>query len=527
MNKVSLYIAGRYNTYTLLISVALISIVAVLSGTLIYMFNSSSATFKNLLYGDATTGINEQINIYLLVLAFMVIQITAVLLFFNKALKKLKSSKKIIIEFLIALACAIPAGIISLLNLKSGFFALLSLLLTSTALLSLTMGMLAFLFSRRKITSVNIITSIAVFAITIATTALFIILSVFSGLEKMNIRLFTNVNPDLKISPVKGKTLQDLDNITRILSENQHIESFSRVIEEKVSVEFDGKQDIAYIKGIDTNYKNVVKIDTAVVYGDYLDFKNPYNILVSDGIARRIQLFIDHQHSARLRMPKPGTGLIKNEEEAFNSVVAMPEGVFVINDQYDKYIFSPIELTQILLNLPENSAYGIEIKLKPNVNPETIKPLLKKELGKNIKVETRKDLDATFIKVMNVENLIIYLIFTLVIIIATFNLAGAIIIIIIDKKEQIKTIWSFGMPLNNIKQIFFQTGFLITLFSVTFGLIQGSVIGLLQNTFHLVMANPYVPFPFEFTITNYLIVAATVLLIGGSVSYLVSRKLPV
>lgn len=526
MNKVSFYIAKRYNTYTLLISMALITIAALLTGTLTYMTNTSAGIFKIILYRDTVIGINQQLIIYALSFLYILIQMLLIYLLFQRLFKKLKPGSKLPVSLLIAALCAVLVAVIYLSGTQTGLWAIVSLILISTSLLSLIIGLLSFLFSRRKITGVNIITSIAVFAITIASCALFIILSVFSGLEKMNIRLFTNVNPDLKISSVKGKTLANIDEITHLLDKDEQIETYAKVIEEKVSVEFNDKQDIAYIKGIDRNYKEVVKIDTAVVFGSYFDFKNPYEILASDGVARRLQMYIDHQHTARLRMPKPGTGLIRNEDEAFNTVVAGPIGVFVINEQFDKYIFSPIELTQILLNLPPSSAYSIEVRLKPGYNSAAAKTRLQKQLGSDLLVETRQDLDATFLKVMNVENLIIYLIFTLVIVIASFNLAGAIIIIIIDKKEQIKTIWSFGMPLKNIKQIFFQTGFLISLFSVIIGLIQGTFVGWLQNTFHLVMANPFVPFPFEFTLMNYLTVTATVLLIGGTVSWVVSRRLP-
>lgn len=528
MNKVSLYIAKRYNTYTLLISIILITILALISGTIIYMANASSGIFKPLIFGNTTIETGRKLLIYSISICYIIFHILLIYLIFNKLLKRLRPIKKLLIGILIAVLCAIPTiWINQSITSHKTVISFISMELTATGLLFLTNGMLAFLFSRKKITGVNIITSIAVFAITIASCALFIILSVFSGLEKMNLQLFTNVNPDLKISPIKGKELKDIDRITKILDEDSRIQVYSKVIEEKVSIEFDDKQDIAYIKGVDEHYKDVVKVDTAVVYGNYLDFKNPYEILASDGVARRLQMYIDHLHTARLRMPKPGTGLIKSEEEAFNTAVAEPVGVFIINDQFDKYIFAPIGLTQILLGMPDDSAYSIEIRLKPGILATMMKAELQKKIGKDVSVETRQDLDATFLKVMNVENLIIYLIFTLVIIIASFNLAGAIIIIIIDKKEQIKTIWSFGMPLKDIKQIFFQTGFLITLFSVIIGLIQGSIIGWLQNTIHLVMANAFVPFPFEFTLLNYLIVTTTVLFIGGIVSWLVSRKLPV
>src|SRR5690625_2483541 len=109
---------------------------------------------------------------------------------------------------------------------------------------------------------------------------------------------------------------------------------------------------------------------------------------------------------------------------------------------------------------------------------------------------------ALFLKVMNVENLIIYLIFTLVIIIASFNLAGAIIIIIIDKKNQINTMWSFGMTRSSVTRIFFQTGMLIAALSVAFGLVLGSTLGILPYQFSLVLAYPFVPFSLELTDLN-------------------------
>lgn len=527
MNRVSLYIAKRYNTYTLLISIAIIAIVALLIGTLIYMTNASAGIFKTSLYQDFSLEPAQKLVIYSLSFCYILIQIIFNYLILFKLLKNLKPAKKLPIGILAAFLClGIAFGIQSITIENQGVLNFISLIFISTGLLSLIMGMLSFLFSRRKITGVNIITSIAVFAITIATAALFIILSVFSGLEKMNIQLFTNVNPDLKISSAKGKLIKDIDKLTGVLDKDSRIISYTKVIEEKVSIEFDGKQDIAYIKGVDENYTNVVKIDTAVVFGNYLDFKNQYEILASDGVARRLQMYIDYQQTCRLRMPKPGTGLIKTEDEAFNTAVANPVGVFIINDQFDKYIYSPIGLTRTLLSLDNSSAYSIELKLKPGVSPASMKNELQKTLSNDLVIQTRNDLDATFLKVMNVENLIIYLIFSLVIVIASFNLAGAIIIIIIDKKEQIKSMRSFGMQLKHIKELFFQTGFLITIFSLTIGLLLASFIGWLQNTYHLVMANPFVPFPFEFVFKNYLIVLLTVVIIGGTVSWLVSRKLP-
>lgn len=527
MKNVSLYIARRYNTYTLLISLVIILITAFSIGALGYVGSSSKTIIQELLYPNTTLTPIQNGTVFGLSFLYVLLQIGLIYFLFNRLLKSKSRNLKLAIALGIGLVSSGLAAVLIVLNLnKTIFMELISLVLLSIGLLSLVFGLLIYLFSKTRITGVNIITSIAVFAITIATSALFIILSVFSGLEKMNLTFLSNVNPDLKILPVQGKVIPEIDEITKKLDANQLITAYAKVIEEKVSIEFENKQDLAYIKGIDANYKNVVRIDTTIVHGNYFDFKQPYEIIASDGVARRLQMYIDYQHTSRLRIPKSGTGLITSEEEAFNSAVANPIGVFIINDQFDKYVFSPIGLTQILLELPENAAYSIEAKLKPNVSPLTAKSNLQKELGDQVLVQTRKDIDATFLKVMNVENLIIYLIFTLVIIISSFNLAGAIIIIMIDKKEQVKTMRGFGMRASQIKSIFFQTGYLITISSVLFGVLLGSALGLLQNTYHLVMANPFVPFPFEFTAFNYLIVTLTVLLIGGIVSWSATRKLP-
>lgn len=506
----------------------LIILTAFLAGTFIYIGTVSIDIFQNLIYGKNVEliGVNLFV-IYSLTTVYIILQTSIIYIIFDKFLKRISKKLKLLIASIVAIISISGAAVLTYYNTESSaILSFISLILLSTGLLSLIFSMFSFLIAKRKITGVNIITSIAVFAVTIATCSLFIILSVFSGLEKMNLQFFTNVNPDLKISAAKGKTIPNLDEVIKKLESQPEISAYSKVIEEKVFIEFGDKQDIAYIKGIDENYKNVVRIDTTVFAGFYLDFENPNQILASDGVARRLQMYVDNQNSSRLSMPKPGTGLISSADEAFNSAFATTTGVVYINEQYDKYIFSPIGLTQNLLQLPANSAYSLELKLKPNVSLANTKNALQKSLGNSVVVQTRQDLDATFLKVMNVENLIIYLIFTLVIIIASFNLAGAIIIIIIDKKKQIKSMWSFGMPKEQIKKIFFQTGLLITFFSVLFGLTLGSIIGLLQKNFSLVMASPFVAFPFEFTIQNFAIVTVTVLAIGGGVSFMVSRKLP-
>ena len=297
-----------------------------------------------------------------------------------------------------------------------------------------------YIFSKTNTNAVNIITSIAVGAILVATSALFIILSVFSGLEKMNLKYYSNVNPEIKISPAKGKILDSANFVINQLKQQKDINAFSKIIEEKVYIDYRGKQDIAYLKGIDENFTKVTRLDTVVYGGQYLDFNRNDNFIVSAGIAERLQLYVDPITPADLMMPKAGTGLIKQESDAFTQKEAYSSGVFMLNEQYDKHIFTTLGLAQELLQLKENQYYSIEVKTTGKKSLNEVKAELQKSLGNQYKIETRQDLDSAFLKVMNMENLISYLIFTLVIIIACFNLAGTIIILILDKTKEIQTI---------------------------------------------------------------------------------------
>lgn len=381
-----------------------------------------------------------------------------------------------------------------------------------------------YIFSKTNTNAVNIITSIAVGAILVATSALFIILSVFSGLEKMNLKYYSNVNPEIKISPAKGKILDSANFVINQLKQQKDVHAFSKIIEEKVYIDYRGKQDIAYLKGIDENFTKVTRLDTVVYGGQYLDFNRNDNFIVSAGIAERLQLYVDPITPADLMMPKAGTGLIKQESDAFTQKEAYSSGVFMLNEQYDKHIFTTLGLAQELLQLKENQYYSIEVKTTGKKSLNEVKAELQKSLGNQYKIETRQDLDSAFLKVMNMENLISYLIFTLVIIIACFNLAGTIIILILDKTKEIQTMYSFGLSRKKIRNIFFFTGFIITSIAMITGLLIASVIGLLQINFGLVMASPTIPFPFLFSIQNFIAVIVTVLGLGSFVSWVVSRQ---
>ncbi len=378
-----------------------------------------------------------------------------------------------------------------------------------------------YFISKKSTQAVSIIMYTSLVAIAIATGAMFVILSVFSGLENLNIKLFSDVNPDIKILPTSGKVLPNVQKVEKIISSHKEVEAYSKVIEEKVYVLFDEKDEIAYLKGVDKNFLKVTKIDTCFQAGTFPNVSTDDEAAFGNALAYRLGIPIDSLVS--LYMPKPGKGLL-TVENSFEKTKVHMKGVFKLNDQYENYIFVPIQISRNLLNLPPESAFSIEIEAK-NKDIPSLQSKLKSELGGQYQVLTRQEQDASFLKMMKVEQLFIYLIFILVIVIASFNLAGAIIIIILDKKHQSLSLISLGYSIKKLKALFFTIGIIITVFGVILGIIIGTALTWLQANFALVMANPFMPFPVKFTLSNYIIVLTTVSFIGVLVSYLSSRKL--
>lgn len=370
------------------------------------------------------------------------------------------------------------------------------------------------------------ITWLAALAMTVATTAMFIIISVFSGLEDLNEDLIANLHADLTLKSQSGKTLPDINKAEKILKEEKEIAHFSKMIEEKVYINFRENGDIANLRGVDSAYVLVNPIDKNIFYGSYPSFKYSNEVLLENKLDNRLSIPVgESSEVAKLMMPKPGTGMISKQEDIFNSREIFVSGVFPGNDQLDNTIISPIELSRELLNLPKSSAYTVVMKLKNPANADLVKANIQKKLGSNYLVTTKSEENAAFWKMINTEKLFIYLMFALVIFITTFNLAGAIIILQLDKKEQAKSLISLGLNLKELRNIYFYTGVLIVAFGIIAGLVLGTAISYFQIETGLFKAGAGtdLAFPVRIRIENYFVVALTAAIFGLAVSWFFSK----
>jgi lipoprotein-releasing system permease protein len=299
------------------------------------------------------------------------------------------------------------------------------------------------------------------------------------------------------------------------------------VIEERAFFDFNEKTHIAYIKGVDLNYAKVNRMDTTVYSGNWLNKEIPSGAVVGNGISNILSIGVyDFLEPLKIYVPKPGSGYITDPANAFSKINTTPIGVFALTDEIDKkYVFISLELAQELLNYNPTQISGIEVKVQNSKERAEIIEQLKNNLGPDFKVETREQLNAVFYKMLNTENLASYLIFTLILIIALFNVIGAIIMMILDKRDNLKTLYSLGATIKEIKRIFIFQGFLLTLFGLMVGLSAGIVLVLLQKKYSLFMITQHLAYPVEFTYLNVITVLVTILVLGLLASKIASSRI--
>ncbi len=369
-------------------------------------------------------------------------------------------------------------------------------------------------------------TIIASAGIVIASAALFIVLSGFAGLKTFSLGFSSFVDPDLKVLPASGKTLAVDSTLLASIASVEGVSAISTVIEERIVVSLDDKNLLASIKGVDTNFRRVTAIDSMIAQGSWF-MEDSFQVVSGWGISNELSFgVLDFGRTLQIYVPKPGTGQISSVKNVFNSINAVNVGLFDINEELNlKYIYADIHAAKILLNYPDDVISSLEIKLENGASEATIISELKSLFPEPVVVKNRAQLNDALYKMLNTENLAVYLIFTLVIIIALFNVIGAIIMMILDKKRSLNTLFNLGASAKDIRKIFFIQGSLMTMVSGVVGLFLGVVIVLLQLKFSLLMITASLPYPVEIRWFNVFVVFATITVLGVAASKIASARI--
>ncbi len=382
-----------------------------------------------------------------------------------------------------------------------------------------------YLFTPSSNNAINIITGIAATGVVVGAMALFIVLSGFGGLKEFSLQFSTFFDSDLKIYPTEGKTITLDHALSSQILKIDGIEAVSEVIEERVYLQYKGKNHLATIKGVDTNYGNVNSIDSILYFGDW--FKpNQEEVVIGIAMVSKLNLGTrDYGNLLKLNVPKPGKGQIIDPSKAFSSSRAVVSGVYSVNEELNgKYVFSDLHFARRLLSLDSTKVSTLEIKLKKNADEVATIKALDKAFNNAVLIKTRIQQNDALYKMLNAENLAVYFIFTLILIIALFNVVGSIIMMVLDKRSNIKTLYNMGATIKEIRRVFFYQGVLMTLIGGVVGVVLGVVVIAAQLQFSLLNIAQDLPYPVSLQFKNVVIVLATISVLGIIASKISSSR---
>ncbi len=372
-----------------------------------------------------------------------------------------------------------------------------------------------YFFSKSKQTIVNRINSFAFFMVVITTASLFIVLSAFSGLKEFGLSFSNIFDPDYKIIPEQGSYFNVSEKVMAKLESIPEIIAVAPEIEKKVYLSFKDKSQIAILKAVSENYIAVSNVDDLVTLGDWLSFKGS-EAVVGFGIAGNLSLGIyDYNDFLKITVPNINSDGALNQS-LFTTQPVMVSGLFQINQDLDKkYLFSNLKFGQNLLSLESNEFSSIVLKVVPGVKKTTLTQLIKTHLQTSFRLVSRAEQNEALYRMLNTENLGVYFIFSLVMIIGLFNVIGSLTMMILDKKRQIKILISLGATRNGIYKIFMIIGLLICGIGGAAGLIFGTFLILIQSYYPFVFVpGTNIEYPVIFELNNLIIVIITLLVLG-------------
>lgn len=367
---------------------------------------------------------------------------------------------------------------------------------------------------------INIINRMSIFVLIIGGASLMIVLAGFSGLRTFSMSFSNFFDPDLKIFPKTGKIFSLSPMQEAALKESCVVASYTKVLEERVFLNSRGKNYIAYIKGVDENYPKVNAVDSILVISPKEWLLSEDYVVVGNIIAETLNLgLFTSTTPLQIIVPKAGKGSITSSSTPYREETVLLSDYYQVTEDLDsKYVFATLPLAQRLTGVQANEVSAVEIKLSKGVSVTEGKKRLQKVLGDAFVIKDRMALNEDLYKMFQTENLATYLIFTLVLIVALFNLVGAIIMMILDKRKNLYTLFALGMTERQIRAIFFLQGVIVSLLGAIFGVGLGVGIAWLQKTFPMLYINPNaavpIAYPMDIRLLEIVVVFFTIFVLG-------------
>lgn len=377
-----------------------------------------------------------------------------------------------------------------------------------------------YLFSRRKQHVINLISGIAATGICIGTFALVVVLSVFNGFDGLIKSYFSQLDPDLKITPSEGKFFDPGPLTTQILAELPGVAAWSGVLEGNALLTYEERQFIATMKGVDEQFREITGIDSLIIDGQFLPTNSGECFVVpGQGVASYLGISLGFTTPLGFYVPARGLTASFSPEKALKYGSCYPSGVFALLEEVDATtVFVPIAFARQLLEA-EGKVSALEVKINPGYQVGEVRKAILEKTGNDYLVKTKYQQHDSLYKTMKMEKWATYLILAFILVIASFNILGSLTMLIIDKKEDIMILQSMGASHQLIRKIFLLEGWLISLAGTTAGLLLGWLVCLAQIHFGLVSLpgeGSFVisAYPVNIQIPDLLLIAGVVLTIG-------------
>lgn len=337
-----------------------------------------------------------------------------------------------------------------------------------------------YLFSKKSTHAINIISAISAVGVAIATMALVVTLSVFNGFHDLVASFFTTFDPQLKVSPVSGKTIAADDPVLQQICRLPEVEVATQTVEDMALAAYDGRQAMVKIKGVEDNFDSLTHIREILIGdGEYCLHAADMNYgIVGIRLAERLGMGYTFKNGLQIYAPKrEGQLNMANPEEGFVADELFSPGVLfcVKQGKYDKnYILTSISFARNLF-AQQGMVSAVELRLKPGSDFDAVKQRMQKIGEGRFYIHDRYEQQADTFKIMKVEKLIAYIFLTFILVVACFNIIGSISMLIIDKRDDVSTLRNLGASDKQIVRIFLFEGRMIS----TIGAVAGIAIGLL------------------------------------------------
>ena len=390
-----------------------------------------------------------------------------------------------------------------------------------------------YFFSKKELKVINIISLISLIGVGVVTMALLIVLSVFNGFTCLASDMLSYSNPDLIILPSKGKVI-DMEEIDyKKLESHPQIQAITPVIKESVLISFDNAQSIVDMYGVKEEYFRISNIDTTMQLGNTsLYTLDKPNCIFGYSLMLKLSLYQGaekHNIPIQFCIPKKNPTNVIVPEDNLNIDKAIFSGSFMTRSEIDDNVaIVPLSFAQNLMELSPNQVSNFNIKLKDAKKANQVKAEIKKLISENYVVKDRLEQDPVYYKVVKAEKLAVYIILGFIIFIASFNIMGALSLLIMTKKKDIMILRTMGATKKEVRRIFFINGVMMSVIGMICGLILGIIFCLLQQHFGIIkMGASYIieSFPIKIYFTDIVAILLMVVTISCLCTGLMSRKI--